>query len=170
MSLRRRDLFRGGAAIGGGALGLALLGRAPKAVAGPSEDREILIEALELERRLEAIYRGLAGGGGTGGRTAELFHEHCREHARGLTIALDNRGGVPGKGPAPLPLGSLAAALEVETAAVGAYYRAASGLGDVPLLPTLTSIMANHGQHLVVLRQSTGRAPATVAFETGDVE
>jgi hypothetical protein len=155
MSLRRRDLVRWGAAI---------------AVAGPGGDREILIEALELERRLEAIYGALSAGGGPVGRTAASFRRQCREHARGLTIALENRGGVPGKGRAPLPLGSLAAALEVETAAVGVYYRAASGLRDVPLLPTLISIMANHGQHLVVLRQRTGAAPATLAFETGEVE
>jgi hypothetical protein len=170
MSLRRREVVRRGAAIGGAAAAMALGARAPAALAGRREDRQLLIEMLELEQRLEAIYRSLAAGGGADGRTAEEFRAHCREHARGLTMALDNRGGVPGKGSAPLPVGGLAAALRVETAAVAAYYRANGAFGDVPLLATLTGIMANHGQHLVVLRQRTGTTPVTLAFETGGVE
>jgi hypothetical protein len=168
MTLRRRELVRRGAAIGGAAL--ALGARVPAAMAGRREDRELLIEMLELEQRLEAIYRALAAGGGADGRTAEVFGGQCREHARGLTMALENRGGVPGKGRAPLPLGRVADALQVETAAIGVYYRAHAGFDDDPLLATLTSIMANHGQHLVVLRRRAGETPTTLAFETGGVE
>jgi hypothetical protein len=170
MSLRRRELVRRGAAIGGAAAALALGARVPAAMAGRREDRELLIEMLDLEQRLEAIYRALAAGGGVDGRTAEVFGGHCREHASGLTMALDKRGGVPGKGRAPLPIGGIAGALRVETAAVGVYYRAHAGFEDDPLLSTLTSIMANHGQHLVVLRRRAGETPTTLAFETGGVE
>lgn len=164
MSLRRRDLIRRGATAGGGALALAALGPAA-ASAGGGTDREILVELLELERRLERTYASM-------GRPADpdtrLFGEQCREHARGLAIALANRGGPRAEGGgAGLPPRSLAAALELETGAVAAYHRAHAGFGDLAFLPTLTSIMANHGQHLAVLRRRLGEEPATLAFETG---
>jgi hypothetical protein len=136
------------------------------------DEGELLAELVALEQRLEAVYADLAAGGdGEAARTAAQFREHCREHVRGLATALDNRGGSRGlESPGDSPEPGLAAALELETAATAAYYRAHAGFGDDPLLPTLTSVMANHGQHLVVLRQGLGQEPATLAFETGGVE
>jgi hypothetical protein len=169
VTLRRRELIRASAAAG--ALALPLLGRAGSAGAATRGDRDILAGALELERRLESLYGTLAGRGGPGARSAELFGEHCREHARGLGVALANRGGSPPDASSPaVREATLAAALGLETAATGAYYRAHAELRDAVLLPTLTSIMANHGQHLVVLRQQLGQSPATLAFESGGVE
>ena len=174
MTLRRRELIRRGAAAGGGALAFAALGTGPSAAGGGS-DREVLLELLDLERRLARAYASL-------GRPADpdttLFGEQCREHARGLAIAMANRGGAPGEArgssagagernggkPGLAPLG---AARDLETTAVAAYHRAHAGFADLAFLPTLTSIMANHGQHLAVLRRRLGEEPATLAFETG---
>jgi hypothetical protein len=170
VSLGRRELIRRGAAAGAGALALRLAG--PAAVAAADRgDREVLSEALGLERRLERMYASLARRGGPDAQTAELFASDCAEHARGLAIALANRGGTPGEGAGGQePGGGPAAALRLETAAVAAYYRGHAAFGDAALLPTLTSIMANHGQHLALLRQRLGREPVTRAFETGGEE
>jgi hypothetical protein len=171
VSLRRRELVGRGAAAAGGALALSVLGRAAGAAAAPSGDREILQAALRLERGLASLYRELARGSGPRVEEAELFGAQCDEHARGLRIALANRGGPSQRtDPAGLPDAGSAAVLELERAAVAAYYRAHADFGDLTFLPTLTSIMANHGQHLAVLRGRLGEEPATLAFETGGVE
>jgi hypothetical protein len=173
VSLRRRELVRRGAAAAGGALTLSLVARAGAAAAAdPSGDREILADALGLERGLAALYEQLAGAGGAAATEAQRFGGDCEEHARGLRISLTNRGGTPSgaTGAAPPPRPGLPVALELEAEAVAAYYRAHATFGDQALLPTLTSIMANHGQHLAVLRERLGRAPVTLAFETGSVE
>jgi hypothetical protein len=167
--LRRRELVRRGAVAAGGALALSLAGRAAAAAGG---DREILEQALALERRLATLYRELARAGGPAAEHAELFGRDCTEHARGLRISLANRGvrSPRDESGSRLPGADLAAALELETEAVAAYYRAHAGFADLTFLPTLTSIMANHGQHLAVLRRRLGEEPTTRAFETGDVE
>jgi rubrerythrin len=58
-------------------------------------------------------------------------------------------------------------AIELETMAVGAYYDAHLKLRSAKLLSTGTQIMANEGQHLVVLRTALGRRPVPNAFENG---
>ncbi len=58
-------------------------------------------------------------------------------------------------------------AIELETAAVAAYYDAHATLIDAQLLQTAASIMANEAQHLVVLRQAIDEPPVPYAFETG---
>ena len=159
MTLRRREF-----------LALPLLAFPASAHAGAPGDREILAEALRLETGLSSLYRELAREPGPARGEAELFGRHCEEHARGLRTALANRGGRPeSSDPAAPPAAGDAAALELERAAVAAYYRAHADFGDVAFLPTLSSIMANHGQHLAVLRSRVGREPATRAFETGGV-
>jgi hypothetical protein len=170
VSLRRRELIRVSAAAGAGALALPLLAGTGSAGAATRGDRETLIEVLELERRLEGLYGVLAGRGGPHARTAERFGAHCREHARGLGIALANRGGAPDGASPRGGEATLPAALELETVTVAAYYVSHGDFRDAALLPTLTSIMANHGQHLVVLRQRVGERPATLALESGGVE
>jgi hypothetical protein len=155
----------------GGALALSLAGRKQTVEAAQAGDRHVLQDALRLELGLERLYAELAERGGPGSPAAELFRRDCAEHARGLRIALANRGSRPGgEEPAGAPDAGPEAALELERAAVAAYYRAHEDFGDLDFLPTLTSIMANHGQHLAVLRRVLGREPATLAFETGGVE
>jgi hypothetical protein len=171
VSLARRELVRRGAAAAGGALALSLAARPRTSAAAPAGDREVLAELLRRELELESLYAELARRGGPGVREADPFGRDCAEHARGLRIALANRGGHAETGEqARPPAAGPAAAIEFERAAVAAYYRAHEGFGDLPFLPTLTSIMANHGQHLAVLRQTLGGQPATLAFETGGVE
>jgi hypothetical protein len=172
MSMRRRELVRRGTTAVGGALALSLAARAPSvATAQARGDREILEELLRLERGLADLYADLARRGAPYAQHADLFARDCAEHARGLRIALANRGGrTGGEEPAGAPDAGPAAAIELERAAVATYYRAHEGFGELPFIPTLTSIMANHGQHLAVLRRGLGRQPATLAFETGDVE
>jgi hypothetical protein len=150
---------------------LPLLALPSSAQAASPGDREILAEALRLETGLSSLYRELAREGGPTRREAALFGRQCEEHARGLRTALSSRGGRPEPAdPAGVPGAGPAAALELERAAVAAYFRAHSGFGDLAFLPTLSSIMANHGQHLAVLRERLGQEPVTRAFETGGVE
>jgi hypothetical protein len=171
VSLRRRELVRRGAAAAGGALALSLAGRVPGRAAAQGGDREILADMLRLELGLGRLYTQLATRGGAQAASAELFGRDCAEHARGLRIALANRGSRPSGEELPgAPDAGPAAAAELERAAVAAYYRAHESFGDLAFLPTLTSIMANHGQHLALLRRELGHRPATLAFETGGVE
>jgi hypothetical protein len=168
----RRELLRRGAAAAGGALALPLAAGAPRAAAASIRDREVLEEALGLERRLASLYEQVARAGGRLAQEAEPFGRDCEQHARGLGISIANRGGRPsteGGAPSPASPGG-AAALELETEAIATYYRAHADFGDQAFLPTLTSIMANHGQHLALLRRRLGQEPATLAFETGGVE
>jgi hypothetical protein len=152
-------------------LALPLLALPSSARAAAPGDREILAEALRLETGLSSLYRELAREGNPGAREAALFGRQCEEHARGLRIALASRGGRPEPAdPAGVPAVGPAAVLELERAAVAAYYRAHAGFGDLAFLPTLSSIMANHGQHLAVLREGLGQESVTRAFETGGVE
>ena len=131
------------------------------------DDREILLDLHRRERDLQVLYASLAEDGADRA-TARLFGEDCAEHARGLSIALSNRGSAPaGQVPTEPRSAALDAALGLEEETVAAYYRAHAHFEDLVLLPTLTSIMANHGQHLAVLRGRLGERPATLAFETG---
>ena len=146
-------------------LALAMPLGARNALAQPGGDRALLERAIALEQELVAAYGRTAAFG-----DAEAFRGHCLEHARGLTELLRNRGGRP-----PAPRASIgqprppAALLETESEAVAGLHRAMRELADLDLLPVFGSIMANHAQHQVVLRQRLGREPASLAFETGAV-
>jgi hypothetical protein len=156
MRLRRRDLALAAAA--------AALARPASALAQPGDD-ELLQAAIEIERRLAIAY-----GGEPGERfeQAPLFARQCREHARGLGIALRNRGGrvPPDGGSVPVA----ASVLAIENEATRMYHDAIGELRDGRLLPIFVAVMANHGQHLVVLRERLGRDPIPAAFETGFVQ
>jgi hypothetical protein len=153
--MTRRALARAAACL----LGLALA-RPRAALAQRGDDGELIEALIELERRLALAY---AVGGSA---TDKLFARHSRQHAEGLEEALRNRGGRP---PAE-PRVAGGAPLELEARAVAACHRAAGELRDARLVPTLAAIMANHGQHLVVLREHAGRNPIPAAFETGGVQ
>jgi hypothetical protein len=58
--------------------------------------------------------------------------------------------------------------VDLETAAVAVYFDAMGKLGEARLLQTSATIMANHGQHLAILRRRAGRTAVPNAFETGE--
>jgi hypothetical protein len=58
-------------------------------------------------------------------------------------------------------------AIQLELMAVAAYYDASRMLRQARLLQTSVQIMANEGQHLVVLRQALGKEAVRNAFENG---
>jgi hypothetical protein len=161
MRLRRRDLARRAAGVCGG----LALARAPAALAQGGGDRKLLERALVVERRLAVLYERASFA------AAELFGEQCREHVRGLELALRNRGGRPAGGEtAPPSAADAAAGLRLETEAVAACYRATGQVRDSRLLGLFAAIMASHGQHLVVLRQALGHDPIPTALEIGVVQ
>jgi hypothetical protein len=153
MSVSRRRLLLGTAA--GAALGPAAAARA----AGPS-DVDTLSALVGLEQELSLAYGTLDAPG----VPARQFRAQSREHARGFSIALRNRGGHP---PAPRARAGRATAqqaLGLEERALAAYADAAAAFHDGRLLPALGAAMANHGQHVVVLRQALRRTPLPGAF------
>jgi hypothetical protein len=159
--LSRRDLALRAAGLCGG----LALARTPAALAQGGDDRELIERALDVERRLAGLYERASFA------AADLFGEQCGEHARGLELALRNRGGLPrGATRAPSGAADAAAALRLETRAVAACYNAVGELRDGRLLPAFAAIMASHGQHLVVLREALGRDPIPAALETGGVQ
>lgn len=149
MTLRRRE-----AVIAAAALACA---RPAAAFAQQSADDSFLERTIELELQLAKAYEG------EDFEQAALFADQCREHARGLGLALRNRGGRAPEEPADEPGGPLA----LEREAVSTCHEAIGEVADVRLLPTFVAVMANHGQHLVVLRQGLGRNPIPFAFESG---
>lgn len=185
----RRELIRTGLGLGlGGAVlaasSIPLLLSVRNAFAASSDDADILVKAITLERVAVLAYgvvidgrllsRGFA-------RVARRFRGHEQAHADALLTALTDLGA----GPPPMPTlkdvdGVVTGirdvrsqadvarfAIELEMAAVAAYYDAHSKLVDAKLLQTGASIMANEAQHLVVLRQAVKRDPVPHAFETG---
>ena len=180
----RRDAMRRGIAVGGtllAATSIPLLLGVRKAFAQSEDDATILTAAIGLEQTAVVAYDTAAGSGLLDEATtgvAELFRDQEQEHADGLTTALQALGGTAPEPPTPESiegLGDLKSqedvanfAIELETMAVAAYYDAHQKLRDAKLLQTGASIMANEGQHLVVLRQAVGKEPVPNAFETGE--
>jgi hypothetical protein len=100
-----------------------------------------------------------------------VLRGHERQHADVLTKALTDLGAAPPPAPSGVEdvdkvvrglddlrtqADVLSFAIELETALVA------------KLLQTGASIMADEGQHLVVLRQAAGRPPVPNALETGE--
>lgn len=184
----RRALLRRGFGLGGAAIAAAsipLLWSVRNAFAQDDVDGAVLASAINLERVTVIAYDSVLAGGllspGVRG-VVRGFRAHEQEHADTLVTALTDLGGTP---PAP-PKGTadvekvvqglrdvrsqadvLSFLIELETAAVAAYFDAHRRLGEARLLQTGASIMANEGQHLVVLRRTAGQDPIPNAFETG---
>jgi rubrerythrin len=185
----RRELLRRGIALGGAtvaASSIPLLLSVRNAFAAREGDVEILDSAITLERVAVLAYDRLAGGDLLSprvARIAKLFASQEQAHAdrlvsslRGYRVAIPAEpSGVAAidavvKGIADVKSQAdvLNFAIELETTAVAAYYDAQRKLVDARLLQITASIMANEGQHLVVLRQAAGKTPAPNALETGD--
>jgi rubrerythrin len=184
----RRDLLRRGFTLGGAAIAasaIPLLWSVRSAFADAGADGSIVANAINLER-VAVIAYGTAIDSGLLSpamlRIARRFRDHEREHADALTTALTDLGGSPPQPPKGLAdvdkvvkgLGDvksqadvLSFAIELETAAVAAYYDAQAKLIQAKLMQTGASIMASEGQHLVVLRKAARKEPVPNAFETG---
>jgi len=184
----RRELLRRGFALGGAAIAassVSLLLSVRNAFAQATGDAAILERSIQLENLSVLTYETVIAGDLLSpalARTARRLRDHEREHAQTLTTALTDLGGTapaPAKGVAEIDevaegLGDVKTradvlnfAIELETAAVAAYHEAHGKLIEARLLQTVASIMANEGQHLVVLRMAAGQDPVPNAFETG---
>jgi ferritin-like protein len=171
-----------------GALGVPLLlgaGTRP-AFAEEETDASILESALGLEQVSVFAYRAAERSGlldSAGERMARRFARQEQEHVEALSTGLEALGAtspppprtlaevdrvLPGLGDARSKIDVLTFAVELETAAVAAYLDAVPKLRDPKLLQTAASIMANEGQHLVVLRLALRQEPVPRAFDTGD--
>ena len=184
----RRDLLRRGFGLGGAAIAassIALLWSVRTAFAQAENDAPVMQNAINLERTMVIAYDSvLAGGLLSPALSGALrrFRDQEQEHADALTTALTSLGGTP---PAP-PQGVadvdkvveglrdvrsradvVGFLVELETAAVAAYFDAHAKLGEAKLLQSAATIMASEGQHLVVLRRAAGTEPVPNAFETG---
>lgn len=187
----RRDLLRrgfglGGAAIVAGSIPLLWSVRSAFAEGGGDGDAPILQRAINLERVTVIAYDSVIAGpllSPSVRRVLRRFRGHEQEHADELTTSLRSLGGTeppPPQGPADVDevveglrdvrsqADVLSFLIELETAAVAAYFDAQAKLTEPKLLQTGASIMAGEGQHLVVLRQTAGREPLPHAFETGE--
>jgi rubrerythrin len=182
----RREVLRRGLGFGGAMLAassIPLLLSVRNAFATTSSDGDLLIGAIKLEQVAVLAYGKLIDGlpsPGFGG-VLRRFQAHEQVHADTLTKALTDLGGTPpprstdedidavAKGIEDVRSQADAAnfAIELEMAAVAAYYDAQSKFIDAKLLQTGVAIMANEGQHLVVLRQSVKQPPVPNAFEIG---
>jgi len=181
----RRGLFAGGAAVLA-ATSIPLLLRVSNAFAKAEDDAAILQAAVGIEQIAVFAYGRAVKSGlldRETNRICERFGAHEQEHANGLTAALQALGGMPPAKPRSLSdldavqrgLGDARSqadvvnfAIELEMAGIAAYYDAQLKLKDAQLLQTGASIMANEGQHLVVLRQAVKKPPVPNAFETGE--
>jgi rubrerythrin len=174
----RRGLLAGGAIVAASSIPLLLNVR--NAFGQASGDAAILEAAVGLEQTAVVAYDTAAGALPQIRSTARLFRDQEQEHADGLAAALEDLGGTPPEPPEANEVKGLSAvksvpqaltfAVELENMAVIAYIDAHRKLKSPALLKTGAQIMANEGQHLVVLRQALGATPAESvpsAFEAG---
>jgi rubrerythrin len=182
--LIRRGLGLGGAVVAASAVPLLLAVR--NAFAESDTDGTILERAITLERVAVLAYDTILDGDLLADRIARqvrVLRGHERQHADVMTKALTDLGGTPPAAPSGVEdvdkvvkgLGDvrtqadvLSFAIELETALVAAYHDAHGKLVEAKLLQTGASIMADEGQHLVVLRQAADRPPVPNALETGE--
>ncbi len=183
----RRDLVRRGLAFGGAAVAassIPLLLSVRNAFAAPSGDAEILTGAIHLEQVAVLAYGAVIDSKlltSDFTKMATRFRDQEQQHADMLTTALTDLGGSPppdatekdiddvvkGLGDARSQADIASFAIELELAAIAAYYEAHRKLIDAKLLQAGASIMANEAQHLVVLRQAVKQDPVPHAFEIG---
>ena len=185
----RRELIRRGLGLGGvvvAASAVPLLLAVRDAFAESDTDGTILERAITLERVAVLAYDRLLAGDLPAGRIVQqmrVLRGHEQQHADAMTKALTDLGGTPPPAPSGVEdvdkvvkgLGDvrtqadvLSFAIELETALVAAYHDAHAKLVEAKLLQTAASIMADEGQHLVVLRQAADRPPVPNALETGE--
>ena len=153
------------------------------AFAQASGEAAVLEAAVRLEQRAELAYTTAVDSGalGTLEPLVRLLAEQEAEHAAGLSRLLRAVGGrpppkpehadeVPGLAEAlTADSGNFALfALELEAGLVAAYHEAFAKLESRRPLQTVTSIVANEAQHLVVLRAAQGSDPSAGPFVPGE--
>jgi hypothetical protein len=184
----RRELLRRGFGLGGAAIAasaIPLLWSVRTAFADSSTDVPLMQNAITLELATVIAYDTVIAGGALSPAlrgVLRAFRAHEQTHATTLTTALTDLGGAPP--PPPKGTGAvdrfakglsavrsqadvLSFLIELETAAVAAYFDAMGKLGEARLVQTSATIMGNEGQHLAILRRRAGREPVPNAFETG---
>ncbi len=149
------------ALLGGAVAGSLLLLAGPRAARAQldQEDRDILRGLLDRESRALALYERAAGDGALGGEAGETmrrFAEHQQEHVDALASALGGRQGATSANPPTGRQAVLEAAVTAEDELVAAYFDAHARLADTALITLGAGVMANHGQHLVALRDLLG--------------
>jgi rubrerythrin len=192
--LLRRGLIGGGAAVAASSIPL-LLGVRKAVAASGDGDAAVLTSAIGLEQVAVYCYDAALASGALVPAVrpvVKLFRDQEQEHVDALTAALKQLGGTPPKKPTSVAqvdraLGGVGIdttleqlrsqtdiamfAIELENAAIGAYYDAHRKLRAARLLMAGAQIMANEGQHITVLRALVyGRDVAKVvpvAFESG---
>ncbi len=168
---------RRGLVAGAAAGSLLLLAGARGASAQLGEDRTLVTAALDLERRALAAYEDASTSEALDVDTrgiARRFAEHQREHVAALAGVLGQTGGADaepagGEGGEEEDGGGgrddfLRTAIGLEEEALRAYRTAHERLRDSSLVKLGSGVMANHGQHLVVLRDALEEEPLTDAF------
>ncbi|MCW3065579.1 MAG: putative exported protein [Solirubrobacterales bacterium] len=176
----RRELLRRGAT----ASLVPLLLYVRTAFAEAQSDAGVIAGAVGLEEVAVFAYDAALKTRLLDGPTTQLLQRvksHEEAHLGVLKAALQRLGGTAPPAPASptaskllAPLAKaksqkdvLAFAIALETATVAAYYDAQGKLKSPELLRTSAEVMANEGQHLVVLRKALGRPQLPNAFETG---
>jgi rubrerythrin len=182
----RRELLRRGIAAGGAAVAassIPLLLSVRDAFAKQRGDLGVLESAIKLERVAVLAYDTMIGRGLLSPRARRIARHVAaqeQEHVDGLVAAMTALRATPppkqttvkdidavakGIGDVRSQSDILAFAIELETAIVAAYDDAIGNLIDDKLLQTAASIVANEGQHLVLLRRAAGKPPVPHAFE-----
>ena len=147
-----------------------------------SEERDadalLLDAALALELRLGAAYGAIAARlGGTGGAAALVRRIAAQEaqHAQALSKAIEGLGGPPAP-TSPTPVfrapRTARAALELahreENRAIAFYIDTLPKLSaDNALRARIAAVLANEAQHLALLAQALGQAPAPSSLVQG---
>ena len=183
----RRGMRLGGAVLAASALPLVAGARGAGAKSPPAgSDAKILANLTAYEQAAAVTYRQGLGTGALSPDaedTFRLLESQEQEHADALAAAARDAGGRPPAPPHPaaVSLGPrrltalrtqtalLAFALDGEEGAVHAYWGALKELSGAKRIELAAQVMANRGQHLVLLRQALGRPPVPRAFETGSV-
>jgi rubrerythrin len=166
-------------------LGLAAVPGARALAAPPSDDAQrrskaSLAVALRLEQTAVVAYEAIANSGRLSARATTLMRQMLdddRQHAQQLAIALQTAGAKPSIPPRRADVPGLAAvhddatasrfALALESRAVGAYMQVVHDLTDANVMRTVAGAMGADGQHLVALRELSGRPAVPSAFERG---
>jgi hypothetical protein len=180
----RRDALRraGGVALAASAAPALLGARGALAKAGREE--EVILGLVRLEQAAAVAYRTAADSGGLdapAARLARTVASQEQQHVDALAAALRQLGGVVPPPPGPDAVRAAGARLagtrgqaallgflaDLESMLVSAYSDAQQRLLRAESLQSTAAIMANEGQHLVLLRESLHRAPVPDAFETG---
>jgi hypothetical protein len=171
--LSRRELLAGAAAAGGlGAVGLTAGGEARAATAA-QRDADVVRSALAFELLVVFAYRHVLSSGTLGPgaeQSARGILGHEQAHVRALQAELSRLGELTPLGPASVEqadkqlaahhasaslasvrneLDCLRFLYDVESIAIGVYYRALATLTDPRVMRTGAEIMAAEAQHAV---------------------